>query len=354
MTKEIINQCSIVLTHGCNLRCSFCFAKRAGYDENDKIEYTDLQKIVDFCEEAKVKYIFFSGGEPLTYPYLLKILQYIKTRKHHIITAIATNGILLENINFCKDLVDCGIGYIDISMKGKDSQEWYEMTGYDGSKSQQQAIRNLSTLPVEFTCSMVVTPENVYSITENVKIAHDNGAKQFSFTFIIDNNNVQEKDLAYLQKNNPIKLVSDFLSQIDRLNAISDDWWVEYSFPLCLYTEHQRKLLEGRLASPCQVHLQNAVTFNTKLELLPCDMYIHQSLGRFGKDFFSYQDFKDFIKTPQYNEIIKPICKLPSEDCIACQYLDICQGGCPVLWKNYSFQALKEFKDINGIIYESF
>lgn len=34
-----------------------------------------------------------------------------------------------------------------------------------------------------------------------------------------------------------------------------------------------------------QIHLKNAVTFNTKMELLPCDMYIYQQLGKFGGDF---------------------------------------------------------------------
>ena len=60
------------------------------------------------------------------------------------------------------------------------------MTGYDGTEKQHQAIRNLASLPIEFTCSMVITPENVHSFCEAVQIAHDNGAKQFSFTFIID------------------------------------------------------------------------------------------------------------------------------------------------------------------------
>lgn len=54
-TEGIIKQCSIVLTRGCNLRCNFCYVKRAGYVEDDRIDYDDLKSIVDFCCEAKVK-----------------------------------------------------------------------------------------------------------------------------------------------------------------------------------------------------------------------------------------------------------------------------------------------------------
>ena len=172
-TEGIIKQCSIVLTRGCNLRCNFCYVKRAGYVEDDRIDYDDLKSIVDFCCEAKVKYIFFTGGEPLTYSHLPEILRYIKTRHHPMITAIATNGVLLKDMVLCRTLIDSGLGYIDVSMKGKDRREWCEMTGYDGSEAQHQAIRNLASLPIDFTCSMVITPENVHSFCESVQIAHD-------------------------------------------------------------------------------------------------------------------------------------------------------------------------------------
>lgn len=345
-TEGIIDQCSVVLTRGCNLRCNFCYAKSAGYAHNDMIKYDDLKSIVDFCCEAEVKYIFFTGGEPLTYPYLVDILKYIKSKSHKILTAVATNGILLKNIGLCRDLIESGIGYIDISMKGNKSAEWCEVTGYDGYNEQCQAISNLSSLEIDFTCSMVITSNNIDSICEAVRKAKNNGAKQFSFTFIIDNDyGVDERDLVYLKNNNPIKLVSNFISKIDELNSITNDWWIEYSFPICMYTDDQLQTLRGRLASPCQIHLKNAVTFNTKMELLPCDMYIYKKMAKFGKDFSSYEGFLKLIENDKYKETMDEIRRLPSEDCVNCKHINICYGGCPVLWKNYSFNALKEFKE---------
>ena len=212
-----------------------------------------------------------------------------------------------------------------MSTKGKNRREWCEITGYDGSEAQLQAIRNLASLPIDFTWSMVITPENVQSLCESVQIAHDNGEKQFSFTFIIDNDDAKEKDLAYLQKHDPIKLVSDFISQIDKLSAITDDWWVEYSFPMCMYTEEQLKLLKGRLATPCQIHLKNAVTFNTKMELLPCDMYIYQRLGKFGRDFSSYQGFLSLTESANYSKTMDEIRRLPSDECTTCEHFGVCE-----------------------------
>ena len=77
---------------------------------------------------------------------------------------------LLSNMELCRMLIDSGLGYVDVSMKGRNRKEWCEMTGYDGTEKQHQAIRNLASLPIEFTCSMVITPENVHSFCEAVQM----------------------------------------------------------------------------------------------------------------------------------------------------------------------------------------
>ena len=164
MPKMNINQCTVTLTRKCNLRCNFCYAKKTEYMETANLEYENLKKIVDFCNDAKVKFIVFTGGEPTLYPHLIDILQYIKSKEHKMLPTIATNGIELQDFQYCKTLIDNGIGYIDISLKGKDSDECYKIVGRDCYRQQLTAIRNLSTLPIEFTCSIVITEDNVYSL----------------------------------------------------------------------------------------------------------------------------------------------------------------------------------------------
>lgn len=342
--KNRLKQCTVVLTRGCNLRCDFCFEKEAGYRAHDQLSLDEAKRIVDLCGDANVKYVFLTGGEPLTYPHLLDVLKYIKDEYPAITPTIATNGVLLEDMGLCQSLIDCGLRYLDISMKGADASEWKRATGYDGYAKQLRAIRNLASTELEFTCSMVVTEENVTRVCEAVRAAHDNGARQFSFTFFIDNIESKTKDMDYLKERDPFALIESFVSQIDRLNAITDDWWVEYSFPLCAYTERQLKLLEGRLAGPCQIHLQNAITVDTTMKLLPCDMYASANLGRLGDDFSTYEELDNWMDGHEYQSAVEEMRKYPSEKCSSCAFLDQCYGGCPVLWKNYSFEALMSFK----------
>ena len=173
-----------------------------------------LKVSLNFCCEAKVKYIFFTGGEPLTYPHLPEILQYIKTRRHPITTAVATNGVLLSNMELCRMLIDSGLGYVDVSMQRKKSEGWCEMTGYDGTEKQHQAIRNLASLPIEFTCSMVIKPPRMFTpfakLSKSLMIMVQSSSRSHSSSTTIMPG---DKDLIYLQKHDPIKLVRDFISQ---------------------------------------------------------------------------------------------------------------------------------------------
>lgn len=50
------------------------------------------------------------------------------------------------------------------------------------------------------------------------------------------------------------------------------------------------------MAFPCQIHNENGITFDTELNLIPCNMYFENKIGRLGSDFLSYEDFKNWMK----------------------------------------------------------
>lgn len=344
MDQVKIDQCTITLTRKCNLRCNFCYAKKTEYIENNIIDYDDLKKVIDFCDEAQVKYIVFTGGEPTLYPRIFDILEYIKTKKHKVQVAIATNGILLKNMEFCNKLVSCGVSYVDISLKGSDEEQCKALVGAECFESQKQAIQNLSRLKLDHTCSMVLTKENIGSLCESVRSSLSQGAKQFSFTFVIDNEKTGYDEDTYWKINDPFELIEAFMMQVEELNSITEEWWIEYSFPLCVYTEEQLNILEGRLAFPCQIHNENGITFDTELNLIPCNMHFEDTIGKLGSDFSSYEEFKCWMKNDTYRGVIDRLKEYPSEECKECSKLEVCYGGCPITWKNFTYRAIQEHK----------
>lgn len=93
-------------THECNLRCSYCFHEKYGYD-NKILDINMLKKYIKLLSE---KYSFINlvwhGGEPLMIPlsYYEEIYDYCKQLNSKIIFSIQTNGTLLDQkkINFFK------------------------------------------------------------------------------------------------------------------------------------------------------------------------------------------------------------------------------------------------------------
>lgn len=341
-----IEQCIITLTRNCNLRCGFCYAKRTGYLIDETIEYDNLKKIIDFCNDAKVKYVVFTGGEPVMYSGLKDIIKFVKGKEHKMLVSIVTNGVLLADYEYCKELIDSGLDYIDVSLKGKSEKECLEIVGQECLSKQLNAIRNISKLLVDFTCSMVLTYANIDGFCKAVEAAYKNGARQFSFTFVLDNEKSKQKDIEYLKMNNPYVLINKFISHIDELNNITKgEWWIEYTFPICVYTKEHLEKFKGKLAAPCQIYKGNGITFDTNMNLLPCSMFIDDKIGQFGVDFSSYKEFEKYVECNLYQSTIKQLSRMPSSDCENCEYLEDCFGGCPIFWKNCSYEALVEFRN---------
>lgn len=314
------NQCTITLTRACNMRCSFCYAKMTGYQERDLLPLNDFERLVDFCAQEGIKNIVLTGGEPTMYPWLLDALGYVKSKDAGLIPSMASNGLLLANLDFCQSVVSSGLAYVDISLKGKDYVD-----------SQMLAIRNLAQSQVEMTCSMVLSLDNIDDFCSVVRMAYQNGARQFSFTFKIDNSKTDKPEDEYLRDNNPFELVNAFMSHMDELNSISNDWWIEYSLPLCVFSDEQLKALENRLAAPCQVRRGTGVTFDTQMYRIMCNMTFDEKLGHFDKCSVRSSVMRD--------------CSTPSPKCKACSLFERCMGGCPLTWKNYTFEALMNHKD---------
>lgn len=102
------------ISHACNLRCTYCFANRPGYNyDNQLMNEETAEKSVDFLlsnsKRKKELEISFFGGEPLmNIPVLFHTVEYAKKQAQihgkSIAFHLTTNGTLLtpEIISFLK------------------------------------------------------------------------------------------------------------------------------------------------------------------------------------------------------------------------------------------------------------
>lgn len=82
------------------------------------------------------------------------------------------------------------------------------------------------------------------------------------------------------------------MMQVEELNSITEEWWIEYSFPLCVYTEEQLNILEGKWRSPVKIHNENGITFDTELNLIPCNMYFENKIEGWEVIFYHMKTLK--------------------------------------------------------------
>ena len=102
-------------TNRCNLSCLHCYSK-ANLDDIDTLT---TKKILDTLPQLKangIKFLIFSGGEPLTRRDIFNIAK--RCKELGIITYLSTNGLYVKNSNANKILDS--FNYIGISIDGSE------------------------------------------------------------------------------------------------------------------------------------------------------------------------------------------------------------------------------------------
>lgn len=107
--------CNIAITNVCNARCDFCNYAH-GKDRVGApawMRYEDLCEALDILHERGIRYLTFTGGEPMLHPRLLEMVAYAACRRMR--PSIVTNGsrLLPERI---EGLRDAGLNAIFISI----------------------------------------------------------------------------------------------------------------------------------------------------------------------------------------------------------------------------------------------
>ena len=107
---------SIVTTNKCQMKCSYCINSETDQssDLNVDIAVTNIQKLT---ERYNIKEAILLGGEPLLHPNLFELIKKLRRNTNLKFIRLTTNGILLNDENFIKKLVDkdYGIQGINIS-----------------------------------------------------------------------------------------------------------------------------------------------------------------------------------------------------------------------------------------------
>ncbi|HRF56288.1 MAG TPA: radical SAM protein [Campylobacterales bacterium] len=115
------------VTNRCNLSCMHCYSKST-LESDDSLTLDDILNTLPSLVKSGVKFIIFSGGEPLTRSDIFDIAD--RCRELGIVTYLSTNGLYVKSNNV-KKIAD-SFDYIGVSIDGDEETHDY-FRGLKGS-----------------------------------------------------------------------------------------------------------------------------------------------------------------------------------------------------------------------------
>lgn len=182
---DLLRNLILVVTHRCNLKCSYCFIKK----DNRSIELDIALKAISiFFHKNKDKdaqlYIKFFGGEPLLrFRLIKKIIEQIKSKEigKYIQFGLTTNGTLLNDkiINFFKKFPSVEI---QISFNRKRLFHFQRTTSNKKylPLSANKKLAGLLELP-NIGINLTISPRDVECLSDDLYYLFSIGFRKFNF-----------------------------------------------------------------------------------------------------------------------------------------------------------------------------
>ncbi|MCS7280982.1 MAG: radical SAM protein [Desulfobacterota bacterium] len=199
-------------TLNCNLRCKGCYT--LGYGTKPELSYEVVSRVLKECEELAIHFITILGGEPLTYPHLLRMIEEHPT----IFFQVYTNGTLMTR-EIAKRFAELGNVMVVISIEGYE-EETDRWRGKGVFKKIMSAFEYLREARVLIGSSATVTSQNaeVVASEEFVDFMIEcgsflqnyflyvpvNGRADFSLMVTPEQRNLLRKNVAYFRHTKPM------------------------------------------------------------------------------------------------------------------------------------------------------
>lgn len=110
---ELPERVNFEITSKCNQSCIHCFAS-SGHEKKD-MSTKEVKDFIDRLEGTSVKYLSFSGGEPLIRSDIFDLIDHVKKRELYI--GLSTNGTLIDEITAVK-IAELGVDSVAVSIHG--------------------------------------------------------------------------------------------------------------------------------------------------------------------------------------------------------------------------------------------
>lgn len=145
-------------TRSCNLTCAHCYASAKSRPAADELDIAEAIAFLDDLADFGVPAVLLSGGEPLTRPDLLTLLEHGIGRGLRF--TLSTNGTLIDH-DVAETLAKTGITYVGVSIDGTEPTHDH-LRRRDGAwRSSVRGLAALGDAGVKRGIRFTLTPETI-------------------------------------------------------------------------------------------------------------------------------------------------------------------------------------------------
>lgn len=299
------------LIQECNQNCIFCYNVWKHHEYPGGILSLDgwKQIVLKLKNETKLNLISISGGEPLLYPDVLELIDFIKNEKIKI--NFLTNGSLIDE-KTAERLTKNKISLFEIPLVSHNKSTHHRLKGTNDFNKVVEGIANIKNFNGRIITTFVATKYNINDLEETVEFAIALGSMGLMFNRINPGCKEQIELMPTLdQLNNALEFLNDFSKEYQ--------YPVSCSIPIqpCLndIEKNYQNLSFGYCPSGDE---RSYYTIDSVGNVRICN-HTPAILGNILKDSFSEITNNDFV---DYFRQVMP------NDCISCVYSQKCRGGC--------------------------
>jgi len=320
---------TILAAEACNMKCPYCFI----HEQRELVISSEtLHGIYNYIEKRKDKldriWISWFGGEPMLVhskiiSFMKRISDLLKNQDIELNSNIVTNGVLLTKSRFNEYLAN-GISEFQVTLDGDQGTHDMYRSLKTGEGTFSNIWKNLKEIKnIQKNYSFLIRG----NFTRKTISGMESLAAKFTSSFGND-----KRFSIYFRP------VYNFSTVDDRIDILAND---VLGFEEGVFEQNRlgnlsgnnfthRYLSDGHLPRPlytwCNTEQKNSFIVGADGKLFKCDNYIgngDESVGVLFKDgtISLNSRYDEWISSSIYNT--------DEERCIGCEFLPICQGGCP-------------------------
>jgi len=315
----------------CNLKCAYCYYThhKGGSKSLTLRARTTADFILDFARAAgKPVSIVFQGGEPLLagIKYLREVFASIAAARVSVSFSVQTNGLL-----FTEDLCSLFKKYnvlVGISIDGP--KEINDKARPGSFEKTMNAVRLMQRTGVEFNTVSVLAKHNFSRIGEVYGFFKSEGC--FYQQYITCFPDFYSKGWF---------LSGDELESA--LDSLFNLWKLDWKDVFIREFDDLLKAGAGIPASECMLGRQcvGALTFTSDLSLYYCDVPSEEKAlaGKYPCD------LEKIAGNKKCGDFVRRKSEFPKEECGKCEWVSLCNNGCPEMRVNGLYRYCKAMKN---------